>query len=262
MITAQDVRKVYANGQGLQSASFAVGQGEFIGILGPSGAGKTTLMRMLSGSIFPTAGRLTVLGYDIAAVKRSELLAMRRRIATVYQNFNVVPSLDVARNILLGQLGRRSLLNSISSLFWLTDDDKRDIQALLAELGIEDKMVERCQELSGGQQQRVAIARAIFSDADLVLADEPIASVDPATAALILDQFRRMQKRGKSILMNLHQVSSALTYCTRLITLDKGRIVYDGSSAGFEGTEAYYQLIGIEKREGGGRNECASATLD
>lgn len=255
MITAQGLQKLYATGQGLEMASFSVAQGEFIGILGHSGAGKTTLMRLLAGSIFPTGGRLEVLGCNLAAARRKDLLNMRRHIATVYQNFNVVPSLDVARNIMLGQLGRRSLINSLCSQFWLADQDRRCIMTLLGELGIAEKMYSPCQELSGGQQQRVAIARAVYSDAALVLADEPIASVDPATATLIMEQFRKMQQRGKTVVVNLHQVSSAVTYCTRLITLQKGRIVFDGAPVGFEGTDAYSQLIGDGKRSGAGCDE-------
>lgn len=244
MIAAQGLQKLYANGQGLEKVNFSILPGEFVGILGHSGAGKTTLMRLLAGSIFPTGGKLEVFGYDLTAARRKDLLDMRRRIATVYQNFNVIPSLDVARNVMLGQLGKRSLVHSIRSLFWLADQDRREIKNLLAELGIAEKMFSPCQELSGGQQQRVAIARAVFSDASLVLADEPIASVDPATAALIMEQFRSMQQRGKTVIVNLHQVSSAVSYCSRLITLQKGRIVYDGPPAGFEGSDAHMQLIG------------------
>ncbi|HML33654.1 phosphonate ABC transporter ATP-binding protein [Sporomusa sphaeroides] len=255
MIAAQGLQKLYASGQGLEMVSFSIRPGEFVGILGHSGAGKTTLMRLLAGSIFPTGGRLEVLGCNLAAARRKDLLDMRRRIATVYQNFNVVPSLDVARNVMLGQLGRRSLLNSVRSLFWLADQDRRAIMELLAELGIAEKMYSPCQELSGGQQQRVAIARAVFSDAALVLADEPIASVDPATATLIMEQFRTMQQQGKTVILNLHQVSSAVSYCSRLITLQQGRIVYDGPPDGFEATEAYSQLIGEGKRIGAGCDE-------
>ncbi len=252
MIAAQGLQKKYANGQGLEMVNFSIHSGEFVGILGHSGAGKTTLMRLLAGSIFPTGGSLAVLGCDLAAARRRELLDMRQRIATVYQNFNVVPSLDVARNVMLGQLGKRSLFNSICSKYWLAAQDRRAIMNLLAELGIAEKMYSPCQELSGGQQQRVAIARAVFSDAALVLADEPIASVDPATATLIMEQFRTMQQRGKTVIVNLHQVSSAVSYCSRLITLKQGRIVYDGPPDGFAATDAYSQLIGDHTRAGDG----------
>nr|WP_284707746.1 ATP-binding cassette domain-containing protein [Sporomusa sphaeroides] len=224
--------------------SFSIGSGEFIGVLGHSGAGKTTLMRLLCGAVFPTSGSLCVMGQDMSTVTRTELIGLRRRIATVYQNFNVVPSLSVAHNVLLGKLGSSSLLTTLRSLLWLRSAETKKIAGLLYQLGIEEKFYERCQELSGGQQQRVAVARALFSDAEIVLADEPIASVDPATAGLILKLFFELKNSGRTVIMNLHQVSNAVQYCTRLIALENGELAYDGVPTEFTESEAYYRLIG------------------
>jgi phosphonate transport system ATP-binding protein len=258
MIKANKLRKIYANGQGLHGITFAVEKGEFIGVLGRSGAGKTTLLRLLCGAIFPASGSLTIFDRDMTNITRGGLSALRRRIATVYQNFNVVPSLDVARNILLGRLGRETIFGAVRSLLWLNESEREELDALLTELGIADKVYERCQELSGGQQQRVAIARALYSRADLILADEPIASVDPVTATLILSQFQSLQQQGKTVILNLHQVSSAVKYCSRLIMLENGCIVYDGPAKEFEAAGAYRSLTGIDGSGGGNAIEEAA----
>lgn len=250
IIAADNLQKVYTNGQGIQSLSFRVRPGEFIGILGHSGAGKTTLLRLLCGAVFPTGGSLTLLGQNMSAITRPELARLRRRIATVYQNFNVIPSLSVAHNVLLGRLGQTSLLNTLKSLLWLKEAEAAPIAGLLAKLGIEDKFHERCQELSGGQQQRVAVARALYSDAELILADEPIASVDPATASLILNLFLELKNNGRTVIMNLHQVSSAVEYCTRLIALEQGRLAYDGPPQLFVESPAYARLTGAAVQGG------------
>ncbi|TWH47233.1 phosphonate ABC transporter ATP-binding protein [Sporomusa sp. KB1] len=244
IILADKLQKLYANGQGIQSVSFTVVKGEFIGILGASGAGKTTLMRLLCGAVFPTSGSLQVLGHTMSAITRSELFRLRRQVATVYQNFNVVPSLSVAHNVLLGKLGATTLFTTLRNLLWLNDAESAKIAQLLTQLGIEDKFYERCQELSGGQQQRVAVARALYSQAELILADEPIASVDPATANLILNLFLELKNNGRTVIMNLHQISNAIQYCTRLIVLDKGQLAYDGSPRLFMESAAYSRLTG------------------
>lgn len=244
IIAADKLQKLYANGQGIRELSLRVGKGELIGVLGHSGAGKTTLIRLLCGAVFPTGGSLEVMGQDMTAVTRAELKGIRRQIATVYQNFNVVPSLSVANNVLLGKLGSTSLFNTMKNLLFLAPSESEEIFRLLATLGIEDKFHERCQELSGGQQQRVAVARALFSDAELILADEPIASVDPATADLILKLFLELKNNGKTVIMNLHQITNAVQYCTRLIALEKGELAYDGPPQLFMKSTAYSRLMG------------------
>ncbi|MBC2723956.1 phosphonate ABC transporter ATP-binding protein [Desulfosporosinus sp.] len=229
IILAEGLSKVYPNGQGLHNASFSVSKGEIIGIVGPSGAGKSTLLRLLCGAIFPSEGNLTILGQTMSHLNRQQLQTLRGKIATVYQNFNVIPSLDVARNVFMGKAGKMSFASVVRGTFRLTAKEESEIEEILTTLGIEDKLYERCQELSGGQQQRVAVARAIYSGAELILADEPIASVDPATAELILQLFQSLNKQGKTILLSLHQIDSALKYCSKILAFDHGTIAFNGS---------------------------------
>jgi len=254
IVIADNVEKLYGNNQGIKKVSLRIRKGEFIGVLGHSGAGKTTLMRLLCGAIFPTDGSLCVMGQEMSAITRPELLRLRLKIATVYQNFNVVPNLSVAHNVLMGKLGSKSLLSTLRSLLWLTPAETKRITKILTSLGLKEKFYERCQELSGGQQQRVAVARALFSEAEMIVADEPIASVDPGTAGLILNLFSALQQDGTTVIMNLHQVSDAVKYCTRLIALENGELAFDGIPEEFLNTQAYFRLIGNKTQELTGEN--------
>ncbi|XEQ93909.1 Arginine transport ATP-binding protein ArtM [Sporomusa carbonis] len=238
--------KVYSNGQGLQSASFSVKKGEFVGVVGKSGVGKTTLMRLLCGAIFPTSGSLTIFGTQMETVKRGKLRQLRNRIATVYQNYNVIPCLDVARNVILGRLSEASWYETVRRLALPTKAENEEIRTILTKLQINEKMDERCQELSGGQQQRVAIARALYSHADMYLVDEPIASVDPTTANIILQTFQTLKQDGKTIIMNLHQLDHALKYCDRILMLDQGSVSFDGTPAEFLQSSQYARLASAE----------------
>ena len=244
IVFAEGLSKVYPNGQGLIKASFSLKKGELIGIVGPSGAGKSTLLRLLCGAIFPSEGTLNILGQEMRHLNSKQLQALRSRIATVYQNFNVIPTLDVARNVFMGRAGKMSHASVIRGAFRLTGKEESEIKGLLATLGIEDKLYARCQELSGGQQQRVAVARAIYSGAELILADEPVASVDPATAGIILDLFQSLNKQGKTVLLSLHQIDSALKYCTRIIAFDRGTLAYNGCPQDFINSEVSNKLMG------------------
>ncbi len=244
IVVARGLSKVYPNGQGLHGVSFSIKEGELVGILGPSGAGKSTLMRLLCGAIFPSEGTLTILGEEVGNMKRSQLQSLRSKIATVYQNFNVIPSLDVARNVLMGRAGKISYPSVLRGMFRLTLKEQGEIREILSTLGIEEKIYERCQELSGGQQQRAAVARAIYSGAELILADEPVSSVDPATAGLILDLFRSLNERGNTVLLSLHQIDNALKYCSRILAFDQGKLVYNGNPQDFIESEVCYKLTG------------------
>jgi len=244
IIVAEELSKVYPNGQGLHKASFSLNKGELIGIVGPSGAGKSTLLRLLCGAIFPSEGTLNILGQEMSHLNRRQLQTLRSKIATVYQNFNVIPSLDVARNVFMGRTGKISYASVLRGAFRLTAKEESEIEEILATLGIEDKLYERCQELSGGQQQRVAVARAIYCDAELILADEPIASVDPATAELILQLFQSLNKQGKTILLSLHQIDSALKYCSKILAFDQGTLVYNGCPEDYIKSDISKKLMG------------------
>ncbi|MEG6586355.1 phosphonate ABC transporter ATP-binding protein [Dendrosporobacter sp. 1207_IL3150] len=242
IISAKKVSKIYSNGQGLKSVDFTISKGEFVGIVGESGAGKTTLMRLLCGAIFPTDGELIIYDTDMTNIRRARLTNLRRKISVVYQNYNVIPCLDVARNVMLGRLSEVSWLETIRRLFFLNREELGEIKSILEKLNIADKLNERCQELSGGQQQRVAIARALYSKADLFIADEPIASVDPATANLIINAFKDLKYQGKTIIMNLHQLDHAIKHCDRILMFEQGEICFDGKPTEFAQSSAYSRL--------------------
>lgn len=237
IIQVENVSKVYGNGtQALKEVSFSIQAGERVGILGPSGSGKTTLFRLLNGSLLPTAGRVSVLGQDLAELSHRQLRQLRTRISLIYQNYNLIPGLSVAHNVFMGRLGSLSPWQALRSLGWLTAREREEILAVLARVGLADKLEVKASELSGGQQQRVAIARTILARPQIILADEPIASVDVNTAHLLLHTFQKLnENRGTTLLFNLHQVDFALTYCQRLLVLHSGQLVYDGAPEAFPG---------------------------
>lgn len=242
LIVANNVSKLYSNHQGLKSASFTIKKGEFVGVVGQSGVGKTTLMRLLCGAIFPTGGELELFGANMRTIRRGELRKLRSRITTVYQNYNVIPCLDVSRDVILGRMSEVTWYETIRRLAFPTKAETQEIRDILVKLNIEDKISERCQELSGGQQQRVAIARALYSRAELFLVDEPIASVDPATANVILNTFCMLKEQGKTIVMNLHQLDHAIKYCDRILMLERGQVSFDGNPDEFLETKEYNRL--------------------
>jgi len=252
VIEAIDLRKVYPNGTlGLDGLSVKIEPGEMVGVLGRSGAGKTTFFRLLNGSIRPSSGQLRVLNQDLERhASRQALRHLRSGVAVVYQSNNVIPSLSALQNVLLGQLGRISTLQALRSLVLVPEKERVMAAQALSLVGLSDKLYTRADELSGGQQQRVAVARAIVQRARLVLGDEPIASVDVRTAGLILDLFQRLnQEAGVTVLLNLHQVDFALRYCRRLLVLSQGRLIYDGAPDGLDNIELYADPKSEEERD-------------
>jgi phosphonate transport system ATP-binding protein len=203
-----------------------------VGLLGPSGSGKTTFFRLLVGALRPSQGRLRVLGQPMESARTGELRRLRRRLALIYQQHNLVPSVSVVRNVLFGRLGRVPLWRALRWSVHLSAAERATVYATLEDLGIADKLYQRVDELSGGQQQRVAVARALLDPPELLLADEPIASVDADTAALVLDRFRQINREyGTTVLVSLHQADFARRYCSRVLVLSHGALVYDGSPA-------------------------------
>jgi phosphonate transport system ATP-binding protein len=161
--------------------------------------------------------------------RAGDLRRLRRRLALIYQQHNLVPSVSVGRNVLNGRLGRQALWRSLASLVRMADAERAVAYAVLDDLGIGDKLYRRADELSGGEQQRVAVARALLDPPALLLADEPIASVDAATATLILERFQRLNReQGTTVLVSLHQAEFARRYCPRVLVLAEGSLVYDG----------------------------------
>ncbi len=229
VLVLEGVSKVYPNGvHGLSDVSFSVAPGECIAVIGPSGAGKSTLLRSVNRLQDVTSGKILVDGEDIAFAKGKTLRMIRRKVAMVFQNYNLVYRLSAIQNVLHGRLGYMSSLRGMLGLY--SEEDKEKAAALLEEIQLGDFMRARAQDLSGGQKQRVGIARAFMQDPKILLCDEPIASLDPSSARIIMDRICRMaESRGIACLVNLHQIDIARHYATRIIGLRKGQIVFDGT---------------------------------
>ena len=199
-----------------------------LGIIGRSGAGKSTLLRMMNRLTDATEGRIVVEGEDVTALKGAEMRRWQSQCAMIFQQFNLVPRLDVVSNVLHGTLNRRSTVSTMFNLF-PHDDIHRAID-ILERLGIAEHAPKRAEALSGGQQQRVAIARAIMQDPKIVLADEPIASLDPMNAQIVMDDLRRIHEEdGRMVIANLHTLDTARRYCDRVVGMRDGRVVFDGT---------------------------------
>jgi phosphonate transport system ATP-binding protein len=202
--------------------------GEMIGIIGRSGAGKSTLLRLINRMIEPTDGRLRVDGIDITALRGQALRRWRARTAMIFQQFNLVHRLDVLTNVLCGRLHDVSGPRMVLKLF--TEAERVRAINALDRMGLADFAVKRADALSGGQQQRVAIARALMQNPDTILADEPIASLDPMNAKVVMDALADINRRdGITVLCNLHTLDTARAYCGRIIGMAAGRIVFDGA---------------------------------
>ena len=209
-----------------------IGRGEKVAVVGPSGAGKTTLFRLLNLTIPLTAGRLAIDGREVGALRGSRLREVRRKIGTVYQQHNLVPRLRVVHNVLAGRLGSWSFFQAVRSLASPRPEDVRAAYHALAQVGIPEKLWSRTDELSGGQQQRVAISRVLLQDPEVILADEPVSSVDPALAHAIVTLLVDLSGAyGKTLIMNLHSVDLALAYFPRIIGFRDGRVAFDRSPA-------------------------------
>jgi phosphonate transport system ATP-binding protein len=228
MLKVENLVKVYPNGtQALKNVSFEVQDGEFLAVIGLSGSGKSTLLRCINRLIEPTAGKVIWNDIDITAAPTSELRNIRRQIGMVFQQFNLVKRSSVMANVLSGRLGYVSPYQSLFNYF-SAEDHKRALDNL-EQLSLADKALVRADSLSGGQQQRVGIARALMQEPKLVLADEPVASLDPVLAHSILKYLEQMNKqRGITVLCSLHFLDLVHRYATRAIALKDGRVVFQG----------------------------------
>ena len=203
-----------------------VQRGERVALIGPSGAGKTTLFRMLNCTLRPTAGRLWINGDEVVTLHGKRLREARRKIGTIYQQHNLIPRLKVVHNVLAGNLGQWSTVRSLISL--VRPADLELAYRALRQVGIEEKIFIRTDELSGGQKQRVAIARVLIQNPEAILADEPVSSVDPSLATVIVKLLLEIsQKTRKTLLVNLHSVDLALAYFPRVIGINSGKALFD-----------------------------------
>ncbi len=230
------VTKIYRQGharvRALDGVTLHVAPGEHIALLGQSGAGKSTLFRLLNGTIRPTDGRVAFEGRDVGEMSGADVRAMRRRIGTIYQQHNLVPSLTALENTLCGALGRWSLGRTLRSMVKVRHEDLEKALDALERVGLADKRDARADELSGGQQQRVAIARVLMQDPEVILADEPVASLDPGLADGIITLLTRIAADGKrTLIVALHAVDLALQRLPRAVALRGGTVEFDAASS-------------------------------
>ena len=227
MLRIDKVTRRFGAKTAVDQVSLEMPEGQMVGIIGRSGAGKSTLLRMINRLIAPSEGAMR---YDDLRIEKLEGAALRRwqrDCAMIFQQFNLVPRLDVVSNVLHGTLNSRSTLATLFNLF-PSEDIHRAID-ILERLGIAENAAKRAEALSGGQQQRVAIARALMQDPRIILADEPIASLDPMNAQVVMDTLRRIHEEdGRLVICNLHTLDTARNYCDRVIGMRDGKVVFDG----------------------------------
>lgn len=228
LVQAQGVTRSFSRVTALRSVSFAIGEGERVAVVGPSGSGKTTLLNLLSGTLQPDAGSLTIAGRCLSQnLPRSELASL---VGIIHQQFDLVPQLPVVHNVLAGRFGQWGMFRSLFSLVW--PQDYRLAADALEQMGISDKIQERTSHLSGGEQQRVAIARAIVQSPRLVLADEPVASLDPARAEEVMQLLVELtQDSGRALIASIHSTELVQRFFTRVIGLREGQLQFDMPSA-------------------------------
>lgn len=231
MIEFKNVTKVYPNGfKGLDNINLTINQGEFVGIIGLSGAGKSTLLRTINRMHPISDGQLMVNGEEVMTLKGKSLRSFRRKIGMVFQSFNLVSRTTVIRNVLAANVPDMGFFRTFFGIF--TKEEKVAALEALDKVGILDKAYIRADQLSGGQQQRVALARTLAQNPEIILADEPVAALDPVTAKQVMDDFKKInQDMNISILINIHHVELALEYTDRIIGIREGRVVYDGPSS-------------------------------
>lgn len=229
MLSIKNLGKIYDDGtQALKDVSFDVDDGEFLIIIGLSGSGKSTLLRCINRLVEPTEGHVFWNGIDITAADSKDLREIRRKIGMVFQHFNLVKRSSVLKNVLAGRLGYTTPLLSLINKF--SDTDIKRAYDVLERAGIRNQAHKRADELSGGQQQRVGISRALMQDPEIILADEPIASLDPVLAHSTLNYLEKINQEQKiTVLCSLHYLDIVQRYATRVIGLRDGRVVYKGS---------------------------------
>ena len=227
MIEIKHVDKVYLNGfKALSDVNLTIQDGEFVSIIGLSGAGKSTLIRCINRMHDISGGEILIDGVDISSLKGKKLRSARKDIGMIFQSFNLVRRSTVFKNVLAGRVGYHNTFETLFNIY--SKDEKMLALRSLDKLGILDKAYVRADQLSGGQQQRVALARALTQDPKLILADEPVASLDPVTTISVMDDFTRINKLGITIIANMHHVDLAKRYSTRIIGVKAGQVVFDG----------------------------------
>ena len=221
-----NVNKYFGNNHAVKNVSFKVNKPQMIGIIGRSGAGKSTLLRIINRLTDSTDGKIEVDGQNILELKSKEKRSWQRNCAMIFQQFNLVPRLDVLTNVILGRLNYQSSFRASLKMF--SRDERADALILLNNLGMANTALQRAETLSGGQQQRVAICRALMQNPKMILADEPIASLDPMNARMVMESLRKIHdEKNLTVISNLHTLDTAKTYCDRIIGMKDGAVVFD-----------------------------------
>mgnify|MGYP001164702716 FL=1 len=241
ILELQHISKTYPNGnQALTDINFTVDEGEFLVIIGLSGSGKSTLLRCINRLHEPTSGSIIFRNKDVTTIQGKELRQYRRSVGMIFQHFNLIPRYSVLDNVLTGDLSTMSVMSALMNKF--TDEQKQRALHNLEIVGIPDKAQQRADELSGGQQQRVAIARTLMQNPDIILADEPVASLDPATSHSVMKYLEKVNKEhGKTIICNLHFLSLVRQYATRVIALKGGKMIFQGQPEDI--TDTWFKTI-------------------
>lgn len=245
MLRVEHLTKIYDDGTvALRDVSFEVPEGQFLAVIGLSGSGKSTLLRCINRLIDPTEGRILWNDDDITAASHEDMRRIRRRIGMVFQHFNLVSRSKVITNVLAGRLGYTSPALSIVNRFSRADRDRA--MAQLQRVGLETKANNRAEDLSGGQQQRVGIARAMMQEPEMILADEPVASLDPVLAHSIMQYLETINREdGATVLCSLHFLDLVHRYGQRVIALNEGRLVFEGLPAEID-DEMFKDIYGRE----------------
>lgn len=226
MLEVESVTKKFDDNVAVHELSFSAEEPQIIGIIGRSGAGKSTFLRMMNRLTDATSGELRVDGTDVLALKGRAKMDWQRECAMIFQQFNLVPRLNVLTNVILGRLNQQSILRS--SLMFFTQAERHEALRLLDRFGVAQTALQRAETLSGGQQQRVAICRAMMQQPKFILADEPIASLDPLNARLVMEALQKINQEEKiTVICNLHTLDTARTYCDRVIGMRGGEKVFD-----------------------------------
>jgi phosphonate transport system ATP-binding protein len=227
MLVIEHLVKDYSgNVRGIDDLSLTINDGEFVVLIGLSGSGKSTLLRCINRLIEPTSGRIVLDGADITAASAADMRKIRRNIGMIFQQFNLVKRSSVLTNVMTGRLGELSAWQSVFHQYG--DDDYLRALINLDRVGLRERAHQRSDRLSGGQQQRVGIARALMQEPNIMLADEPVASLDPATSHSVLKYLQQINREGMTVICSLHFLSLAREYGTRVVALKGGRLMFDG----------------------------------
>jgi len=230
VLEIKGLSKQFASTKAVDDVSVSIPDGQMVGIIGRSGAGKSTLLRLINRLADPTAGSIMFKDRDVAKIKGGELLKWRSECAMIFQQFNLVGRLDVITNVLTGRMYHHGFMSSMLKLY--SPAERAFAIHALDRLTMAHTAMQRADTLSGGQQQRVAIARALVQEPKILLADEPIASLDPMNAKVVMDALRTINREDKiTVVCNLHTLDTARNYCDRVIGMAAGKVVFDGSAA-------------------------------